>query len=550
MTSFFRGPAQGTMNFGELVVDNFAGGGGASMGIELGIGRPVDIAINHDIDAIRMHEVNHPHTQHFCESVWDVDPVKVTAGRPVGLAWFSPDCKHFSKARGAVPVSKKIRGLAWVALRWAGTVKPRVIMLENVEEFQTWGPVRKNEEGNYFPCPKRKGRTFQSFKNALHRLGYVVEHRELRACDYGAPTSRKRFFLIARCDGHPIVWPEPTHGPGRIPYRTAADIIDWSLPCPSIFDRKKPLADATLRRIAEGLRRFVIESAEPFIVPIAHYNGRNTVHDINDPLRTITAHPKGGAFALCTPTLIQTGYGERKGQRPRVPGLHKPLGTVVADGQKHALVTPILVGAGGPAFSGKPVSADQPLGTVTTENRRALVTAFIAKHYGGATGAPVFKPLPTTTARGTQNQLVTTHLVKLRRNQHSQSVKQPIPTLTAGGGHVGEVRAFLIKYYGTEKGGISLKDPLDTIPCRDRFGLVMVHGEPYQIVDIGMRMLSPRELFNAQGFPADYVIDHDGQGKAFTKTAQVARCGNSVCPPLSEVLVRANMTQIAQQVAA
>lgn len=474
--SRYRVHPQCGLNFDEITVDNFAGGGGASMGIELGLGRPVDIAINHDIDAIRMHEVNHPHTRHFCESVWDVDPVEVTQGRKVGLAWFSPDCKHFSKARGAVPVSKKIRGLAWVALKWAATVKPRVIMLENVEEFVTWGPVRVDEEGNCYPCPKRKGQTFQAFKNALARHGYQVEHRELRACDYGAPTSRKRFFLIARCDGQPIVWPAPTHGKGLLPYRTAADIIDWSIPCPSIFERKKPLADATLRRIAEGLRRFVVESQNPFIVPIAHYNGRNTVHDLNEPLRTITAHPKGGSFAL--------------------------------------------------------------------------VQAFIAKHYTGATGSPAYHPLPTTTASGSQNQLVTTHLVKLRRNQFGQSVDSPIPTITAGGGHVGEVRAFLIKYYGNEKGGIRIDEPMDTIPCRDRFGLVMVKGEPYRIVDIGMRMLSPRELFNAQGFPADYIIEHDGHGKTFTKTAQVARCGNSVCPPLSEALVRANMGQMAQQVAA
>lgn len=512
--SLYRVHPQCGLNFDEITVDNFAGGGGASMGIELGLGRPVDIAINHDIDAIRMHEVNHPHTRHFCESVWDIDPVEVTQGRKVGLAWFSPDCKHFSKARGGTPVNKKIRGLAWIALKWAATVKPRVIMLENVEEFVTWGPVRVDDEGNCYPCPKRKGQTFQAFKNALARHGYQVEHRELRACDYGAPTSRKRFFLIARCDGQPIVWPAPTHGKGLLPYRTAADIIDWSLPCPSIFDRKKPLAEATQRRIAEGIRRFVVNNAEPFIVPIAHYNGRNTVHDIGKPLNTITAHPKGGSFALVTPTLVNTANTKTTGRAPNTWAMQEPLRTITAS----------------PGF--------------------ALVEAFIAKHYTGATGSPASSPLPTTTASGTQNQLVTTHLVKLRRNQFGQSVKDPIPTITAGGGHFGEVRAFLVKYYSEGGQWAPLDEPMHTIPTKDRLGLVMVHGEPYRIVDIGMRMLSPRELFNAQGFPADYIIEHDGHGKAFTKTAQVARCGNSVCPPLSEALVRANMGQMAQQVAA
>lgn len=477
--SRYRVHPQAGLNFDEITVDNFAGGGGASMGIELGLGRPVDIAINHDIDAIRMHEVNHPHTRHFCESVWDVDPVEVTQGRPVGLAWFSPDCKHFSKARGAVPVSKKIRGLAWVALKWAATVKPRVIMLENVEEFVTWGPVRVDDEGNCYPCPKRKGQTFQAFKNALARHGYQVEHRELRACDYGAPTSRKRFFLIARCDGQPIVWPAPTHGKGLLPYRTAADIIDWSIPCPSIFERKKPLADATLRRIAEGLRRFVVESPNPFIVPIANYNGRNTVHDLNEPLRTITAHPKGGAFAMCTPYL-QAYYGQKR------PG-------EVRGGR-----------------------LEEPVRTVTTENRHALVTAFIAKHYTGVIG---------------------------------HDLREPLHTITSVDHHA-EVRAFLVKYYSEGGQWAPLDEPMHTIPTKDRLGLVMVKGDPYRIVDIGMRMLSPRELFNAQGFPADYIIEHDGHGKIFTKTAQVARCGNSVCPPLSEALVRANMGQMAQQVAA
>lgn len=545
MTSMFRGPAQSSMNYGELYVDNFAGGGGASTGIELAIGRPVDIAINHDIDAIRMHEVNHPHTRHYCESVWDIDPVKVTEGRPVGLAWFSPDCKHFSKARGGTPVNKNIRGLAWVALRWAATVKPRVIVLENVEEFTTWGPVITGADGSSYPCPNRKGKTFRSFVNALQRQGYDVDHRELRASDYGTPTIRKRLFLIARRDGQPIVWPAPTHGQGLLPHRTAAECIDWSQPCPSIFERRRPLADATLRRIAAGIMRFVVNNPEPFIVKVNHgydyFRGQQLQEPLQTitsklgsglvqpilaplitehanasvqrnmpaaaPLRTICAQVKGGHFAVVAPTLVQVGYGERKGQAPRAPGLDKPLGTVVAGGGKHA-----------------------------------LVAAFLAKHYTGVVGADLRQPTPTVTTVD-HNALVTSHLVKLRNNQFGHDIRDPAPTITAGGTHVGEVRAFLVKYYSEGGQWQGLDEPMHTIPTHDRIGLVMVKGEPYQIVDIGMRMLTPRELFKAQGFPDDYVIEHDGHGKAFTKAAQVARCGNSVCPPLAAAIVRANMSE-------
>lgn len=355
----------------EIIVDNFAGGGGASTGIELALGRRVDVAINHDPDAVAMHTANHPETEHYCESVWDVDPRTVKPGRPIGLLWLSPDCKHFSKAKGGKPVEKKIRGLAWVALRWAALRQPRVIMLENVEEFITWGPLVEDADGKIRPCPKRKGREFNAFKNALQRHGYDVEWRELRACDYGAPTIRKRLFLIARRDGRPIVWPSPTHGnpkseavqSGRLkPWRTAAECIDWSLPTPSIFERAKPLADATCRRIAKGIMRYVVNSAEPFIVK---YYGQKSISEFrgsgideplhtqstenrfalvapvltehanassprcmpaDEPLRTICAQTKGGHHALIAPTLIQTGYGERKGQSPRAPGLANPLG--------------------------------------------------------------------------------------------------------------------------------------------------------------------------------------------------------------------------------
>ncbi|MEX2964241.1 DNA cytosine methyltransferase [Microbulbifer sp. TYP-18] len=481
----------------ELIVDNFAGGGGASEGIEQGFGRPVDIAINHDSEAIAMHQANHPHTRHYCESVWDVDPRKVTRGRPVGLAWFSPDCKHFSKAKGGRPVEKKIRGLAWVAIRWAATVRPRVIMLENVEEFQTWGPL--DTAGR--PCKERRGQTFQQWRQQLIDLGYQVEHRELRACDYGAPTSRKRLFLIARCDGRPIVWPEPTHGEGLIPYRTAAECIDWSIPCPSIFERKRPLAENTLRRIARGIQRFVIDNPAPFIVRLGHTGwGRDGMqYRLNEPLTTITSKQE---HCLVAP-YIQPYYGDKGGR---------------ARGR----------------------TMDQPLATQTTENRFALCAAFLAKHYGGnytGPGCDLQQPISTVTATD-HHALVTSHLLKLRNNCDGQDLREPMHTVTTGG-HFGEVRAFLVKYFGTAVGA-NLNDPLHTVTSKARFGLVTVHGEPYRIVDIGMRMLAPRELYRAQGFPEDYIIDATHEGKPLSKTAQTRMCGNSVSPAVARALVRAN----------
>lgn len=534
----------------ELIVDNFAGGGGASTGLERAFGRPVDIAINHDAEAIAMHRTNHPHTTHYCESVFDVDPASITGNQPVGLVWLSPDCKHFSKAKGGKPVSKKIRGLAWIALRWAATVKPRVIMLENVEEFVTWGPL--GADGR--PCPKNRGRTFRSFVNALARHGYRVEHRELRACDFGAPTIRKRLFLVARRDGLPIVWPTPTHGDpksaavraGKLqPWRTAADCIDWSIPCPSIFERARPLKDATLRRIARGIMKFVVNSAEPFIVPIAHYNGRDTVHSGAEPLRTVTAHPKGGSLAVVAPTLvhvthhggdrtapvgdplatvtganrgeqalvaatlIQTGYGERPGQAPRVPGLDKPLGTIVAGAAKHA-----------------------------------AVTAFLAKHYGGVTGTRIDVPAGTVTTSD-HHAVVTAQLVGCG-GRAGAPADEPLHTISAGGTHHAEVRAFLIKYYGEGGQWQDAREPMHTIPTRDRIGLVTIHGEDYAIVDIGMRMLTPRELARAQGFPDSYVLDPVVNGKSLSKSAQVRMIGNSVCPDVATALIRANFAHEQQ----
>lgn len=518
MNNLFRIHPQPAFNFNGLVIDNFAGGGGASTGIELGLGRPVDIAINHDPEAVAMHDINHPHTKHFCESVWEVDPRVVVDGRPVDLCWFSPDCKHFSKAKGGAPVKKEIRGLAWVAIRYAATVKPKVIMLENVEEFVTWGPLATDGR----PCPKNKGRTFSSFVNALRRLGYQVDWRELRACDYGAPTIRKRLFLIARCDGQPIVWPEPTHGDPASeavkakrlkPWRTAAEIIDWSLPCPSIFERKRPLAEATMRRIARGIQRYVLESAAPFII-----NTRN---------------------------------GERAGQKPRTASIEQPLWTVTALGSQQALIAPVITKF---RSNDRGSSVEAPLATVTANSfikkpggaaPIGVVAAFLAKHYGGnytGPGSSLESPLPTATTVD-HNALVTSHLVKLRNNCIGQDAREPIHTLTTGG-HMGEVRAFLLKYYETAVGQ-PLTDPLHTVTTKHRMGLVMVKGEPYQIVDIGMRMLEPHELFAAQGFPADYIHDRTAGGKKLSKAAQVRMCGNSVCPPVAAALVRANLS--AQQ---
>lgn len=491
---------------GEMVVDNFAGGGGASTGIEAALGRPVDLAINHDPIALAMHRANHPDTVHRCENITEVDPREACAGRRVGLAWFSPDCTHFSRAKGTKPRKKEIRGLAWVVIRWAKTVRPRVIVLENVEEFQTWGPLLENGR----PCKARAGETFRAWLGALSDLGYRIEFRSLVAADYGAPTTRKRLFLIARCDGAPIVWPEATHaerGRGGARWRAAAEVIDWSLPCPSIFARKRPLAEATMRRIAAGVRRYVLDAAQPFIIPVTHQGDRR-VHAIEEPVRTVTAAHRG-ELALVAPALIQTGYGERPGQAPRALDLGAPLGTVVAGGAKHGLVAALITKHYGGVVGH---DARRALGTVTAKDHHALTAAFLTKFYGTSTGADVRGPLPTVTAGGGR-----------------------------GGGHLAEVRAFLIKYYGAESGQQQeLLEPLHTITTKARFGLVTVAGEPYRIADIGMRMLQPHELFAAQGFPEDYEIrPRRPDGKLLTKTQQIALAGNSVCPPIAERLVSA-----------
>lgn len=576
----------------EIIVDNFAGGGGASTGIEMAIGRSVDVAINHDPQAIAMHEANHPYTRHYCESVWDVNPLEACQGKPVGLAWFSPDCKHFSKAKGGKPVSKNIRGLAWIVLKWAALVRPRVIMLENVEEFQTWGPLNRRHR----PIKSKKGQTYLMWRGQLEALGYEVETRELVAADYGAPTKRKRFFMIARCDGRPIVWPEPTHAPrdsqevkaGLMKaYVPAAEVIDWSLPCPSIFDTSKeikekyglsavrPLADNTMKRIARGLQKFVIDNNEPFII---NYKYDNEPENIEKPLSTITSV---NSHMVCTPYMVPIGYGEREGQTPRVNDIQEPLGTVVSTG-KHYLCTPYITQIGQTGFTqDRNKSMDDPLTTIVSKNehcliaptliqyhsetanhevrgqdlkqpvmtidgspRYGLVSAFISKYYDGGykgAGSSCDDALHTVTSWD-HNAIVAAHIIQMNNNMIGTDMREPLNTVVAGPGHLGEVRAFLIKYYG-QGTGQDIKDPLDTVVSKDRFGLVTIHGQDYQIVDIGLRMLEPKELYSAQGFPKDYIIDHDLKGNTIDKSEQVKRCGNAVPPPFAKALVRSNLPE-------
>lgn len=684
----------------ELIVDNFAGGGGASTGIEMAIGRSVDIAINHDENAVAMHRTNHPETLHYCESVFDVSPAAATSGKPVGLAWFSPDCRHFSKAKGAKPVEKAIRGLAWIVIRWALDVGPRVMMLENVEEFKTWGPLL---EAEMRPDPARVGETFKAFVGMLTTgipaghpalvecceflelspeseqaqrliagLGYDLDCRELRASDLGTPTIRKRFFMVMRRDGQPIVWPEATHGDpksaavlaGKLaPFRTAAECIDWSIAARSIFDRKKPLAENTLKRIARGIQRFVIDSADPFIVKCNHTTTRGKYdcfrgQSLDDPLQTITkthgyaiavphltkfrtgatgqpvtepvptvtagtskrpggnghalgiveaavtpflagnggseyqAKPRpldkpahtilkesracivapviarqfgasvghradepsatitaggGGKSQLVVPTLIQTGYSERPGQAPRVPGLNKPLGTVVAGGGKHAVVGAFLAKHYGGNYQGAGVGLDEPAHSVTTVDHHALVTAQVVG-VGGRAGQSrprdVSEPLQTLTTKA-DAAIVSSHLVKLRGTcRDGQRADEPMPTITAGGQHVGEVKTTLaVEDYDEERAQQVLAF-LQEYCGEDSTGLVEIDGVTYRIVDIGMRMLQPHELYRAQGFPEWYIIDRDYRGVKYSKDKQVARCGNAVPPPFAEALVRANLPEM------
>lgn len=578
----------------EIIVDNFAGGGGASTGIELATGRTVAIAINHDPDAILMHKTNHPYTEHLQASVWDVDPVKVCRGRPVGLAWFSPDCKHFSKAKGAALVDRNIRGLAWIVLRWAGTVRPRVIILENVEEFQTWGPVRRGK-----PIKSKAGTTYWKFRKQLSDLGYQIDSRELVAADYGGPTTRKRFVLVARCDGKPIVWPERTNAPrdsqevrtGKLkPWRSAAEIIDWNLPCPSIFATKaqvkkqygvnavRPLADNTLRRIIRGVDKFTIKSSEPFIVQCNHAGGDRT-QSVAEPMSVISSHhgfgvvnpliapititntgssvgggadqpvhtirTGGGGQLLVTPNLMsigQTGGGDR------IRDVREPAPTTVSKAEA-CVVAPSLIqyhseqsenvraqGLGGPIntvdasnrygltcanlveyySTGRPLDINEPMHTITSHDREALTTAHVVKFKGTNIGSSAADPMQTETAGGGQFAVCKVHFCKIRPEDNFQ--------------HWSGIRSLLNRY-------------CDYHIAQDEILLLEIGMQLYYIADIGLRMLTPRELYNAMGFPPDYQIDRDYLGHEYGKSKQVARCGNAVCPPMAEAVVRSNLPE-------
>ncbi|WP_313083842.1 DNA cytosine methyltransferase [Atlantibacter sp.] len=645
----------------EIIVDNFAGGGGASTGIELAIGRSVDIAINHDENAVAMHTTNHPDTLHYCESVFDVNPMAATAGRPVGLAWFSPDCRHFSKAKGSKPVEKEIRGLAWIVIRWALAVRPRVMMLENVEEFKTWGPLLAAEMR---PDPTRAGETFEAFcgmlsggipaghpalaecceflgiaadgeqaQQLVDGLGYAVDYRELRACDFGAPTIRKRFFMVMRCDGVPVSWPEPTHGDpkssavqaGRlVPWRTAAECIDWSIPAPSIFDRKKPLAENTLRRIARGIQRFVIDNASPFIVKCNHTTTKGKYdcfrgQALGEPLQTIT---KTHGYAIAVPHLTKFRTGAT-GQ-----DVTEPLPTVTAGtskrpgGNGHALgvveaaLTPFLAGNGGSEYQAKPRPLNKPAHTILKESRSCVVAPVIARQFGASIGHGADQPSATITAGGGgKSQLITPTLIQMGPGQEPRvpGLQKPLGTVVAGGGKFGLVAANLVKHFGGnyQGAGVALDEPAHTVTTTDHHGLVTSHlvmlrgtcrdgrivdapapgltagglhvgnvethlavdeydqqranevlaflreycgadsdglvtvdDITYRIVDIGMRMLQPAELYRAQGFPEWYIIDRDYRGVKYAKDKQVARCGNAVPPPFAEALMRANLPEM------
>ena len=611
----------------EIVVDFFCGGGGAGTGLEMGLGRAVTVAKNHSPAAISMHTVNHPHAKHFTTDVFEGDPDTECGGRAVGWFHMSPDCTHHSQAAGGQPRKREIRNLSWIGLKWAGMKQPRVISLENVKQILQWGPlVAKRckstgcviklggviaEPGEVVPVseqflvpdPKRRGQTWAVFVAELQRLGYTVEWRVIKACDFGAPTSRERLFMIARCDDQPIVWPEPTHAKnpakGQQKWRAAAECIDWTIPSKSIFGRKKDLAPATLRRVAKGMRKFVLDAATPFIVPIANWSGES-VQSTDEPLRTVTSYPKGGAFSIVSPTLVQIGYGERAGQAPRVPGLDQPLGTVVAGGVKHAIAAAHLVKF---RFADESKALDEPLPTITSggnykrpagaAHAMGVSTVFMAQMNGGfntTAAKSITDPITTVTNTGSQQQLVTANLVHLRGNCDARDLNDPLHTISAGGTHHGlitaflerqfgvsvgqglddpaptitaggggksslvelqlspeveagalRVAAFLISYYGTSDAG-DIAAPAATITTRDRLALVTVtiKGTPYVIVDICLRMLQPAELYKAQGFPADYIISHGADGKPFTKTQQVHMCGNSVSPPPMAALARAN----------
>lgn len=494
----------------EMIVDLFAGGGGASTGILHATGRHPDLAVNHDATAIACHAANHPGTHHEQASIWAVEPRAATAGRPVGLLWASPDCRHFSRASGGRPRWKSVRSLPGIVITWATRVRPRIIVVENVAEFRGWGPLLADGR----PCPDRIGRSFNVWAGRLRGLGYTVDWRELCAADFGAPTIRTRLFVVARCDGEPVRWPAPTHsrqgGLLEARWRSAAECIRWDVPAPSIFDRKRPLAEATCRRIALGVSRFVLGAAEPFIAGCGGRAGQSPAKGVSSPMNTITTKADQ---ILGIPTLVQVGWGEREGQAPRVPGLDKPLGTICAGGNKHALVAPILATIDHQSNPAGITAATAPIGTVTAKARHVLAAAFLAQHNGGTVGRDASAPVSTITTRGTQTQLVTAALTPQAEARAEQ------------------VAAFLVRYNGTNIGQ-AITEPLGTLTTKPRFALVRVAGVPHVITDIGMRMLLPEELAAAQGLPPGYILPA-------TKTDAIRLIGNSVSPPPAAALLRA-----------
>lgn len=631
-----------TSIFDECFVDSFAGGGGASTGIELATGHPIDIAINHNEAAIMMHQRNHPFTEHYIEDIWAVDPKAAVRGRHVKLAWFSPDCKHFSRAKGSALVDKKIRGLAWVVLKWAAAVRPDVIMLENVPEFVTWGPVRKGK-----PVKSKAGQTYEKWLSQLKALGYEVETRKICAADVGAPTIRTRFHLVARCDGKPIVWPKRTHAPrdseevksGKLlPWRSAAEIINWDLECPSIFATKaeikekyginaiRPLRDNTLRRIAKGLDKFVLKNAEPFIVPVGYGEKKGQAprtHDPKEPLSTVVSSTKQ---YVCDPVMTPYSVECNHGGERQARGLEDPLNTVTGKftgGVASPVMTPFHMHNHSNAVG---TDVREPVNTVTGVGAQMVIepvcTPYIMCNNAGNAPHEVGEPTPTITT-GNRNFVVAPHLIQYHSEQSSkevrgQKINEPIQTVDAANRY-GLTATYLTEYYGNGRDGISVKDPMQTITAKDRECITMAHlahfkgkdkgqhpldplmtitardgqfadvrtmlvkwdghtdlgywpevrkmlnkycdyniaeneiliisifGIWYFISDIGLRMLSPRELYDAMGFPHDYIIDKDINGNAITRTDQVARCGNAVCPAVAEALTRANLPECCKQ---
>lgn len=671
----FPAPQRSRLRSGEIVVDLFAGGGGASEGLKQALGIDPALAYNHDELAIGMHAANHPLTQHHREDIWHADPRVDVAGRPIGWFHASPDCTHFSQAKGGQPRSRKTRALSWVVLKWVGQLRradalygtntaPRIISMENVWQILTWGPlVAKRckatgrvlrmdgtvaERGERVPVDNQQlvpdkrhsGRTWDQFVAALRALGYVVEWKKLVASDFGAGTSRERLFLIARRDGEAIVWPKATHGSaaGMTPRVSAADCLDFSLPCPSIFARKRPLADATMRRVAKGVVRHVLESADPFIVPVTH-QGADRVNSIHDPLKTITAANRG-ELMLGVPELAPFIAEHANASNQRTMAADEPLRTVCAGvkGGHFSVVTPILAGVGGRAGQSEPRSGADPLYTMTAKADTALVAPSLVKFRGDSIGHPVTDPVPTITsgagakrpagaahalglaaaslvtlrnnivgadvqgplstiaaqgghhglttafleqanggfyqgdgndardpvstitASGSQQRLVAAHLTAMAQNVVGNDLRDPLPTILAGAKRFAEVEctlspeqeagalrvaAFLVKYYGSGI-AVDLHDPVDTITTKDRLALVTVHiqGVPYVIVDIGLRMLKPHELYRAQGFPASYIIDRTANGTPLSTSAAVRMVGNSVSPPPLRALAEANLDQV------